>query len=107
MNLLQDLSTITTVPIDIFNKLNIKAVWCISDNFYESIINKDEITSIDIGIGQLLIKLDNEQIKYKFIPSKILDDTLKSTYKDKKSKLQYQLDRSIIKNLTQTYKDIL
>ena len=107
MNLLEDLSIITTIPVDTFNKLSDKSILCISDEFYESILDKNELTDINIGIGRLLIKVEDDQIKYKFIPSANLQAVLKSTYLEKNSALKKEVDTSLVKKLTQIYKDIL
>ena len=67
-NVSEDLSTITTIPKNSIDKLFEKEEWCICQNIEEQLGNKDVLTEIHIGIGYLSILLEDNTIKYKFVP---------------------------------------
>lgn len=107
LNLIKDLSLITTIPESALNKLVDKAVWCICDSLQDTKLEEKNLTTIDIGIGKLLILDGEEDISYKFIPSQILEESIKSTLIDNKNPLKLTLEKTLIDKIMKTYKDII
>lgn len=64
-------------------------------------------TEMDIGIGTLLISDDEETVKYKFIPSKVLEESVNETIQNKKSPLELKLEKNLVNKILNTYKTIL
>lgn len=106
-NIIEDISKLTTIPQNALDKLVMKANWCIADSFKESIIAKNDLTEIDIGIGKLLISNLTEEIKYKFIPCEDLEKALISVALDKKNILELTLEKKLVGKILNTYKDII
>lgn len=106
-NLIEDISKLTTIPVNVLEKLNTKAIWCICDSFQESVLNNEDITTINIGIGTLIISETDETIKYKFIPNQTLEDAVIQTSLNKKSPLELTLEKTLANKVVKTYKDIL
>ena len=105
-DLIQDLSILTTIGKYNLDSLCNKSISVISHCVEESLRESKTITSIDVGIGTLHIQhLDNE-LKYKFIPSKKLDEVVCSTYKNRKSALSLELDIALGERIKNTYKDL-
>ena len=105
-NLLEDLSVITRVCKYNFDELASKSVAIISHSVEESLRNKENITEVDIGIGTLLIKNEEETLLYKFIPSKKLEESVKTTVTSRKSPLAVMIDETLGRRITNTYKDL-
>lgn len=106
-SILTDLSAITAIPKLTLDKLIYKANLCISDNILDNLLNKNSVTSMNIGIGELIVKIQGDEIKYKFIPSKDLDQLICSTINSKKSPLETTLELSLNDRIRSTYKELL
>ena len=105
VNLKNDLSVLTTIKEQTFDKLLTKVIWCISDSVEKAILNKDEIVNIDTGIGNLLISISNKEVKYKFIPGKNLDDAVVNTIVNEQNELVTALEESLVTKMTNVVKD--
>lgn len=103
-SLKSDLSTLTTIKESVLAKLNEKIVWCISDAVCKSVYNRDDSASIDLGYGNLIIKFDNNQIKYKFIPSKELEEAVTQAVITERNSLVEALETSLADKITNVYK---
>jgi len=106
MNLIEDLATLTTIPPATLRKLADKSVASIAYDVQENMLNCNNITSIDIGIGTLNILADDTQILYKFIPSKQLEKAVTDTVLDGKSPLTRQLESALREKVVNVYKDL-
>lgn len=105
-DLIQDISTLTTIAKYNLDNLVNKSISIISHDVEESLRDEANITSIDIGIGVLHINHEQGIIKYKFIPSKSLDNTVCETYKNKQSALALEIDKALGERINNTYKDL-
>lgn len=105
--IIDDLSAITTISNHALVNLVEKAMSCICHDVCENIISGNPLTEIDIGIGVLYIKLEGENIKYKFLPSKKLEEYVASTVELKISPLVLQVDEAFRQRIESTYKDLL
>lgn len=106
-SLLEDLSVLTTVGHVYFKQLASKVVSIISHDVAESIRSKDQVTSVDTGIGELRIANIDGEIHYKFIPSPKLDRAVRKTYETRESQLNIDIDVELGERITKTYKDLL
>lgn len=105
VNLKKDLSVLTTINESVFNKLLQKINWCISDSIEKAVLNKDEIVDIDIGIGNLLINISNDSVKYKFKPSSELETIISNTIVNERNELVNVLEDSLVTKMTNVVKD--
>lgn len=92
----KDLSTLTSISEDVFTRLCTKSNYCIAEAVHESQLNCDVLTSIDIGIGILDIKLDVNEFKYRFTPSKELKLYLNRVKNNSTSQLSTEIDKVLI-----------
>lgn len=104
-NVKEDLSSLTTINESVFTKLINKVEWCISDCVEKSILNGDSLANIDLDIGNLLISFDNNQIKYKFIPSQKLEKAITNTVVNERNDLVLNIEESLVSKLVNTYKN--
>ena len=107
ISLFSDISALTGIPKLTLEKICDKAQLSITDSVLEQLINKNPQTIIDIGIGTLYIKIDNCEIKYKFIPNKDLDKMICTAISTKNNPLISKLDSTLNERVTATYKELL
>lgn len=105
--LINDLSQLTTIPEAYLEKLTKKVEVCLCDQALEQVLAGEEIIKIDIGIGDILLKLYDEEIKYKFIPSERFKKELTSVVVNKENLLAKTLEKNLAVKITKTYKDLL
>lgn len=79
----------------------------ICEDVYESIINHESVTEINLGYGILYIKLETESIKYKFIPNKNLIDNINNIFKNKEYTFKSKINKTLTDRITKTYKELL
>lgn len=106
INLAKDLSDLTSIPEKYLNKINTSKLYIINDGVYNSIKSSKCVEEFDIGIGTLVIGVEDNLIKYKFIPSNELDNSLKSTIKSNKNILELSLEKSLVNKVSELYKDL-
>lgn len=105
--LIEDLSTVTTISEGTLNNLNEKALLCICHSVFENIREKESLTKIDIGVGILYINCEGDNVKYKFIPSKKLEESVATTVLTKKSPLVSTVETVLRDRLDATYKNLI
>ena len=105
--LTQDLAALTGLSILSLDKLAEKSALAIAHDVHETISAKDPLTVVDIGIGQLYIKLENDIVKYKFIPSANLEQKIRYTLLAKESPLIICAEESLRQRIEQSYKELL
>ena len=103
---LKDLSVTTTIPYFTLKKLFDRLSTVISYNIGESHITRDDVCEIDIGIGTLLVLINSDEIRYKFIPSKKLSDSIVSAVQEGTFELITEMEDSLQKKVMNTYKDL-
>lgn len=105
-NLTQDLSQLTTIPVLQFQHIFDTVPALICHHVQEDIELQNSISEIDLEIGTLYIKSDEEQIKYKFVPSSKFDDAVKQTVKTGESPLVVKVENILKDRICNTYKDL-
>ena len=106
-DIIKDMSTLTTISEKSLHELMKKEEYCIVSAIFENMKNNEVLTELDIGIGKLLVKIENNSIKYKFIPSESLEHAIVNSYKQDKCVLVDKLNKSLVDRITNTHKDIL
>lgn len=107
INILDDLSTLTTIPYVSLERLVDLSVACISHSVEDSLLDNETHTIVDIGVGKLGIKVEDNTILYKFIPSTKLEDSIKQTVLSGKSPLTLKVEETLKDKITKTYKDFI
>lgn len=105
-DIIKDLSTLTTIPEKALNKLGQKIIYCVCEAIQEDLIQENDITELDLGIGILYIKQDGNQAKYKFVPSDNFNKSVVNTYAKKLNLLEDILNISLTKQFIEVYKDL-
>ena len=105
VNIKEDLSTLTTINESVFTKLVNKIEWCISDGVEKAIKSGENQANIDLDFGVLKIHFDNNEIKYKFVPSQKFEKILTNTIVNERNDLVLNIEESLVSKLTNTYKN--
>ena len=107
MNLLKDLSSMTNIKeynfeylSKVISKLIAHYVFCAKQD------NQKHI-EIDLDFAKLIIGFADDNIFYKFIPSKELNDSIKQAYNDQDAKLIDETISLIGQRIIKTYKELL
>lgn len=106
-NLIEDVSALTEVTEATLEKLLKVSTHCIGHAVHESICEKQEITKIDLGIGELTIRVSTEGIQYRFVPSTSLEKLLVQTVTSKTSPMVIQIENKLQDKINKTYKEVL
>lgn len=106
-DIIKDTATITTVPEKALRKLAARGIYCINDAIVESLAGGEQITDLDIGIGNLAVGVVDDKVVYKFTPSQELDSAVKDAVLNRRNLLEGALEAALVERLTNTYKDIL
>ena len=87
-------------------KLHDKQQLCILHKGSENEKRGEPITYVDIGYGTLYIKHENDELRYKFIPSKSFEKDLKEVILSGQSPLISKAEEALKDKITNTYKDL-
>lgn len=107
VDILTDLSVLTGVSKLSLQNLCDKATLAISHGVFERIQSHEPQVEFDIGIGSLYIKLEGDSIKYKFIPSKELEETVAFTVKNNECILTNKIDKALGDRIENAYRNLL
>ena len=102
-----DLSKLTNIPSGLLDKLSNTCAYCISEAIYESKLNGDVVTEVDLGFGELLFKTDSGELKVKFIPSENLELDIKGVMGGGEPTLRNMLEKSLSAKLVDLYKEMI
>lgn len=105
-NILDDLCKITTIPAASLNKLVDTAGKCICNSVYESQLKQELITDVNIGLGNIIISIEDNALTYKFIPSSKFERNLVTTIVNKKNPLAEKVETTFVNRIISTYKDM-
>lgn len=105
--IIEDIALLTNVTENTLEKFIPICKYCIGHNVHENLCQKKDITEIDFGFGVLNIKIDDCEIRYKFIPSKELEDVLVKTITQHTSPIITKLENNLQEKLDRTYKELL
>ncbi len=107
INIIDDLSSLTTIAEKHLVKLLAKEIYCISDAVAEAKAIEKDAVDLDIGIGTLSIRMSEEEVAYKFIPSAELHSAVKSAISSGQNLLEDKLEASLVSKVTDAYKELL
>lgn len=107
VNLLNDLSRLTTMPESSLNHLAKISLDCISHAIIEAKLNKETECCINIGIGDIYIVFDDEEINIRFEPSKNLEAAMKDSINDGKDYLTENIESILNYKVMKAYKELI
>ena len=105
-NIKEDLSKLTTIDVLYINRIFDKIIWCMSDYVQEAIDSGEDSVEVNFGFGSVIINIEEDSIKYRFKPSKTLDDAIIGTVIDGKNCFTLTLEKNLAQKITNIYKDM-
>lgn len=105
--IISDLSTLTSISETLLMKLINTSEAIICDSTLDTLHSGEKICDLDIGIGNLIINVENNNIKYKFIPSRRLDTDIKEAIISGKSSLVKLVEKSLVDKITSKYQELM
>lgn len=105
--LVDDVSILTDIPVGLLEKLVKAEGVSIGHSVYEAMTRKQSICEIDIGVGTLIINIEPEALRYRFVPSMAVEKIVRDTALGKTSPLRRELDNNLAEKLKNTYRDLL
>lgn len=106
-SLIEDLAILTTIPISSLQKLVSKSIYCICNCVEENKLKNENLTEINLGIGCLYINVVNNNVEYKFVPNKKLEEAIRNTLVEGKNPLTDRLEESLVNKILHVYKNLI
>ena len=106
INIIKDTAVLTTIPEKAIKKIIEKMIYSINEAVVEARLTGEKMIELEIGLGTLIIRLEDDSIQYKFIPGEKLEESVKNSFINKQNLLEDVLDASIVNRLTNIYKDL-
>lgn len=107
INIKKDLSLLTNLDEKLISKIFDKINWCICDGISSAEYKDDHTLICDLGFGELIIFVGDDQVKYKFIPSAELEKSINSTVINCQNPLEISAEKTLARKITKVYKDLL
>jgi hypothetical protein len=105
-NIVQDISTLTTVQKSSIDRLCTQAVKCICYCVCEAMSKDEKDMCLDIGVGNLFINIDNESVRYRFEPSVFMDNSVSESVLSGKNPVIEDIESSLLNKVNTTYKEL-
>ena len=106
MDIVQDISTLTTVQKSSIDRLCTQAVKCVCYCICEALSKNEKDLCLDIGIGSLFINIGEDSVKYRFEPSMFMDNSIIDSVLSGKNPVIEDLESSLLNKVNTTYKDL-
>lgn len=105
VNILSDLSTLTTVPTKALTELVRYECLCIGNAVKQATLQEKNKLVLNIGLGALCINITTMECK--FLPSSELKNTIKTCLAGKQDLLMKAVEDSISEKLLKLYEGVL
>ena len=104
---IKDIAAVTSADYKTLKKIQDAAMHIHSNNVFTQSNEGQPIIELPTLEGTILIKVENDNVIYKFIPNEMFDTTVMQTLKNNKSTLTKSVEEKLKKIMVKTYKDIL
>ena len=106
-SILEDVSVLTQVSEKTLKKFIPIINYAIGHAVHETECEHKAIAEIDLGIGVLNIKIEDDCLRYKFVPSDELESVLVKTVKNRVSPIVFKLENDLQDKIDRTYRELL
>lgn len=107
MGVIEKSSALSGVSIKALTKLKNYINMVHSDDLYLDMQDGKTVSEIDTFEGTILVKYENNEIKYKFIPSAEFNKIIVNTVATNTSGLVKSLDNSVINAMSNIYENLI
>lgn len=98
---------LTTIPEKTLRKLVDIQEYIINDMVEDSMTKNETTTEVDIGMGTLMIRFEDNTLRFKFVPSAKFEESLINTIVNKENILKLTLEKNLVDKVTHIYKDLI
>lgn len=106
-NAVELVSKLTTIPEKNLIRLQDIYELVVCDAVEDSLLKGDAIATINLSIGNLDVRFDNNELRFRFKPSAKFEEELIDTIINKRNGLTHEIEKSLVNKITQTYKDLM
>lgn len=106
-NLLEDVAALTDVSENTLRKFMPVITSSIGHSIFEGLCRNENIIEVDIEIGRLILKVEDEGVRYRFVPSKELEKTIVTSIKTHSSPILDKLETNLQQKLDCAYKEFI
>ena len=107
MTLIDDLSAMTSIQPKVLNKLVDCSTYSILQSIEEMITKQEDSCEVDFTNFKLIIKIDEDSLVFKIIPSKELEKAIVKTISNKKNAMEPIIIGNMVDTLLKDYKGLL
>ncbi len=104
---IKDIVAVTSADYKTLEKIQDAVMHIHSNNVFTQSKEGQPIVELPTLEGTILIKVENDNVIYKFIPNEMFNTTVVQTLKNNKSTLTKSVEEKLKKIMVKTYKDIL
>lgn len=102
-----DFSSLTNISVSALSSIDKKKMALMCSYIKEGIESGENEISVDIGIGELIFIIENEEMRYKFIPSCKFEKMIVDTVVDGTNPLLKLVEEKVGQQTLQIYKELL
>ena len=106
-NIIEDLSTLTTIPVKTLERLTERLSWCLCNALQEALLKKELTVEANVGFGTISFGLEDDVLRYKFIPSPVLEESLRKLLLEGENPLVMTVEKTLATRVVKTYKDFI
>ena len=106
-DLISDVSVLTDVPEATLRKFVPIVSYVISHSVHETQCEGKDLAEIDLGFGQLILKIDENSLRYRFVPSKELEKQLISAVTSGYSPLTAKITSNLQEKIESAFKELV
>lgn len=106
-SLSQDLSNLTRIPPSLMEKLIQDCIYILSYDVAEMLKENEDTGVVDIGFGTITFLIEEDTLKYKFIPSPRLEKSILQTLDEGISLLDKKVESKLSRKILAAYKDLI
>ena len=107
MGFISKISSLSDIPERYLEKLKIYINTIHGDDVYLSKLDANDVHNIETFEGDIYLTLEDNQIKYKFIPNDNFRNNIKRALINNKSPLIEKLGAKVIKSVSSIYEDLI
>ena len=105
VNIVSDIGTLLRIPTKVTTEIADKACLCIGSAIAEAKLSGEQITTVNIGIGQLSVDLVDMQCK--FIPSKNLKAAIKQALTSNVDPMELMIEQAFTNKLLALCEEVI
>ena len=106
-NAVELVSKLTTIPEK--NLIRLQDIYGLvaCDAVEDAILKGENFARVDLNLGILDIKFEDNELKFRFRPGAKFEEELIDTIVNKHNRLTHSIETSLVNKITQTYKDLM